>query len=70
MPPHEREVARAAANALTQDDVKDALKSAIKEWLREQFAEVGKWTLKGMASLLLAALVYFLLMKSGWKFEP
>ena len=70
MPPEERAVARAALNALSQDDVKDALKSALREWLREQLAEVGKWTLKGMGSLALAALVYFLLMKSGWKFEP
>ena len=48
------------------DSTKEALKEALKEWLDEKFAEVGKWSLKGIAAAILSALVYFLLTNSGW----
>lgn len=66
----ERAIARAALATLSKDDVKEALRGALGEWLREQLAEVGAWTVKGVASMLLAALLYFVWAKSGWKFEP
>lgn len=66
----ERAIARAALDVLSKDDVKNALKSALGEWLREQLAEVGRWTLRGILSMLLFATLYFVLAKSGWKFEP
>lgn len=46
--------------------VKQALKEAIKEWLDEQFAMFGKWTLMGLASAGIAALGYLILTTSGW----
>lgn len=42
------------------EDIKNALKEAIREWLDEKLAEVGKWTLRGIAAGALATLVYFM----------
>lgn len=49
------------------DEQKRLVKEAIKEWLDEQFARFGKWSLAALASLALAALVYFILSVSGWR---
>lgn len=46
---------------------KDAVKEALKEWLDEQFARVGKWTVHGVLAVALAALVYFILVHNGWR---
>ena len=46
---------------MTEADVKRALREGIKEWLDEQFASFGKWTLVGLASAGMAALGYFIL---------
>lgn len=46
---------------------KEAVKEALKEWLDEQFARVGKWTVHGVLALSLAALVYFILVHNGWR---
>lgn len=46
--------------------VKEAAKDAIKEWLDAQFATFGKWSMAALASMALAALVYFILINSGW----
>ena len=45
---------------------KRVMKEAIKEWLDEQFTKVGKWTVAGFVSLLIAALVYLILLMNGW----
>ena len=46
--------------------VKEALREVIKEWLDERFRAVGKWTVRGLASALFAALAYFILTHGGW----
>lgn len=46
---------------------KDAVKEALKEWLDSQFARVGKWTVNGIISAALVALLYFVLWHNGWK---
>jgi len=46
--------------------MKDAVKEAIIEWLNEQFAKVGKWTMRGIAAMGFAALVYVWLTMHGW----
>jgi len=46
---------------------KEAVKEALKEWLDEQFARVGKWTVHGIIAAGLAALVYFILVHNGWR---
>lgn len=48
------------------DVVKAAIKEAISEWLDEQFARFGKWSLASLAALGLAALIYFILTMNGW----
>lgn len=45
----QRAIAREALATLSRDEVKDALKGALSEWLREQLAEVGALTVKGVA---------------------
>ena len=47
--------------------VKNALKEGISEWLDEQIQEVGKWTLRAFAAVLVAGLAYFVLMLNGWR---
>lgn len=49
---------------------KEAVKEALKEWLDDQFARVGKWTVNGILAAALAALVYFILIHQGWKQVP
>jgi hypothetical protein len=45
---------------------KAAIKEAIGEWLDKQFIVLGKWTLKGLSAMGLAALVYMWAAAHGW----
>jgi hypothetical protein len=45
---------------------KEAIKEAISEWLDKQFITLGKWTLKGIAAMGLAVLVYLWAAAHGW----
>ena len=47
--------------------MKDALKEGLREWLDDQFAEFGKWTLRAAIAALLAGVVWLALVSSGWK---
>jgi hypothetical protein len=49
---------------------KEAVREALKEWLDEKFAVVGKWTVNSVLAVGLAALVYFVLAYNGWKHQP
>lgn len=49
-----------------QEGVKLALKEALKEWLDEKYAEIGKWTLHGLLAAGVVALAYFILTTNGW----
>lgn len=51
---------------LTPAELKTALKSAIKEWLDEKFAEFGRWSLGAFMAALLAAATVFILRMNGW----
>lgn len=51
---------------LENDDMKKAMKTAIKEWLDEKFAEFGWFSAKTLLALALGALVYFILRQNGW----
>lgn len=42
---------------LTEDDVKNALKEAIKEWLDEKYAQFGKWTVRALIASLLSSVI-------------
>lgn len=48
------------------EETKAALKEALKEWLDEKFAALGRWSLGGIAALAFAALIYFILRSNGW----
>lgn len=52
---------------ITQDEVKIALKEALKEWMDDKFTAFGKWSFRGIASAALFALIYFILTMNGWK---
>ena len=47
-------------------DTKEALKEALKEWLDEKFAEIGRWSFMTITALVLGALVLFILKMNGW----
>lgn len=51
---------------IDKDIQKEALKEALQDWLDKQFAAFGKWTLSGLASAGLVAIVYFILTSQGW----
>jgi hypothetical protein len=46
--------------------MKQAIKEGIKEWLNEIYTEFGRWSLKALGALALAALLYFMLKMNGW----
>lgn len=48
------------------DDVKEALKEALRDWLDEKFMLFGKWSAVGLATLMFGALVYIILRTQGW----
>jgi hypothetical protein len=48
------------------DEIKALYKEAMKEWLDETFASVGKWTVRGIGAAGLVALLYFILWSKGW----
>lgn len=51
---------------LTPEEQKAAMKSAIKEWLDDAFAEFGKATLKWLLMVAFAGCVYLALISQGW----
>ena len=50
----------------TNDEIKKAMKEGLKEWLNEQYAAFGRWTLHGLIALALAGLVYLALTGAGF----
>lgn len=69
---HDRAVDRRldALESPITEAMKAAVKEAITEWLDAKFQAVGKFTVNGVLAAGLAALVYFILIYSGWKQEP
>lgn len=51
---------------LTPNEQKEVIKQALKEWLNEQFAAFGRWSLFGILSMAFSVLVYFWLAEHGW----
>ncbi len=52
---------------LTDQHLKAIFKETIKEWLNEQFKEFGWWTLKRLGAAALAAILYIIAWKNGWR---
>jgi hypothetical protein len=50
--------------------IKAALKEGIREWLDDQFKELGKWTFRGLTAGILAGAVWLMLVSNGWVHKP
>lgn len=46
--------------------IRDVQKEAIKEWLDNMWLQFGKWSFKGLLSLLFAAFIYALISTHGF----
>lgn len=51
---------------LTPEEQKDVVKQALKEWLNEQFAAFGRWSMFGILAMAFSAIVYVWLLDHGW----
>lgn len=51
---------------MTPSELKAALKEGLAEWLDQKLADVGKWTLRGLAAMGLALLAFLILTSNGW----
>ena len=52
---------------MNEEETKQALKEALKEWLDDKFSTFGKWTATAIAAGVLGVLVYFMLISNGWQ---
>lgn len=52
---------------MSRDDEKEVLKEALKEWMDEKYAILGKWTAATMGVAILGAMVYLILWSDGWR---
>ena len=49
----------------SKDERKDVFKQAITEYLNTQFAEVGKWSLRGLLVMLVVGILYLFAKAKG-----
>jgi hypothetical protein len=49
-------------NKLSEDQIKEALKDGLKEWLDDQYASLGKW----LVGAVLVGVVYLLVKFGGF----
>lgn len=48
---------------MSDDDIKDVFKEALKEWMDEKFAKFGKWTLGALGVIIFG---FILKLISSW----
>ena len=51
---------------LSKDEIKQAFKEALKEWLDERAGDLGWLSLKTIGVAILGALFYWILTMEGW----
>ena len=51
---------------MTPEEHKQAIKEALEEWLDKQFTKFGRWSLRSIGAIFLAALVYMWAASHGW----
>lgn len=51
---------------LSKEEMKEATKEAIKEWLDDQYRAFGKLSMFTILGAALCALLYFILRTNGW----
>lgn len=66
----QREEINQALADLRRREMKEVMREAIKEWLDEQAAKFGRWSLRFLVALLLSALLYGALIQAGWTPTP
>ena len=54
------------AGDTSDPQIKEALKEALREWLDDRFALLGKWSAGAIAAALLSAVVWLILTAEGW----
>lgn len=55
-----------STEGISETDVKAALKEALKEWLDEKFAILGKWSAGAFLAAVISALAYFIIQANGF----
>ena len=51
---------------MSEIDIKEALKEAIKEWMDDKVLQFGKWSIVTLACSGIFALAYFILSVNGF----
>lgn len=51
---------------LKKDEIKQALKEGLKEWMNEKYAVFGLYSIRAVGVAALGALIYFILWANGW----
>jgi hypothetical protein len=73
MTSHSEEVKR-IFETLGEEEMKKiaevAFKTAMKEWLDDQFKKFGRFAFWSVASLLLTSIIFFILKMHGWTLRP
>ena len=54
-------------NTIDPNQIKPIVKEAIKEWMTDQFAAFGWFSIKAIGSVLFAGLVWFYVHTGGFK---
>lgn len=55
-----------ALQLLRRSEMKLIVKEAIKEWLDEQASHVGRWSIRYVVMIAIAAGAYYILLSQGW----
>lgn len=53
-------------HSMRDAEMKRIVKDAIREWLDEQFAKFGRWSLYTVLALATASILYLSLFANGW----
>lgn len=52
---------------LNPSEQKELIKQAIKEWMDEKYAEIGRWTVRVLLTTTLSALLFYYIQTKGFK---
>ena len=50
-----------------ENEIKTALKQALKEWLDAKWAELGIWSFKLMVGMMFALIIYIIIVNNGFR---
>lgn len=55
---------------MTDQELKEAFKEAVREWIDEKFATFGKWTATTLGVVIFGWVIYGIISISGWHRLP